>query len=103
MPATPGQLRLMVRHKTNQITYGKKYEQKCPQLITGSYSCGTKKVNVNVLYPTNYRRMGAAIQSRAHCRLHPEDLPRIACRVQGGYHRWCWKNIFRSCHNLHVL
>jgi hypothetical protein len=54
--ATPAEYRLRYGHRANQITYGSKYEheQKCPQLITGSYICGTKKVNANVLHPSRY-------------------------------------------------
>ena len=51
---TCSKVRLTVRHKTNQITYGRKCEQKCPQLITEPYNCGTKNVNVNVLRPTKH-------------------------------------------------
>jgi hypothetical protein len=50
----PSRAQFTVRHRAKQITYGRKYEQKCPQLITGSYSFGGKKVNVNVLHPTKY-------------------------------------------------
>jgi hypothetical protein len=51
---TCSKVRLTVRHKANQITYGRKCEQKCPQLITEPYNCGTKNVNVNVLRPTKH-------------------------------------------------
>jgi hypothetical protein len=40
-------VRLTVRHRKNKITY----TNKIVQLITGSYGCGIKKVNVNVLHP----------------------------------------------------
>jgi hypothetical protein len=39
-------VRLTVRHQGKSNHIWQKIRTKCPQLITGSYSCGTKKVNM---------------------------------------------------------